>query len=315
MCYDIISNMYIIMQPIWLYCCLYVWPDTEKKHIKVVNWLSLAQKLHIFHTWCTLIAKFYTNNEDAHRNIAERFKKVVKCLYFTQQISLACVLGVIGWMGIFLYSKSSEIDNSFLRLAFTFTLVFVNVTGLVLILVPLILGVLVFTLAYFFLIKVGYIERPADFNGTNFATGSIAQAIHALSGTLHDKLNKKDLTQQELHVKKLDDFQFSEFTNLSITTCPICYEDYGVGSEVLIQPKCHHSFCKNCVFEWFKKNASCPSCRATIKPQIGMKPLGVDQLGFKTETNNTDDVKASQEMDSGDPLPIAINPGFVQVNA
>ena len=133
------------------------------------------------------------------------------------------------------------------------------------------------------MIKCGYVQRPENWDGTSFANGSLAQAIHSLSGTLHDKLNTKELKDQETHVKKLDDFLFGEFKRLNETTCNICYEDYNVGSEVLVQAKCHHNFCKNCVFEWFKKNASCPTCRASIKPQISMKPLGMEEFGFKSD--------------------------------
>jgi len=32
------------------------------------------------------------------------------------------------------------------------------------------------------------------------------------------------------------------------------------------------------VFEWFQKNASCPFCRGKVKPQLGMKAIGVEDL-------------------------------------
>jgi len=169
-----------------------------------------------------------------YEHYSDRVKAYAKCLYLTCQISLAFCCGVVGWMGIFTYTKSEEITNTFFKIAVEWTLIFINVTGLVMLLVPIFVGIIVFTFMWFLLIKCGYVQRPENFDGTSFANGPLAQAIHSLSGTLHDTLNKKDLDNLELHVKKLDDFMIGEFTRIQETTCAICYEDYKVGSEVLV---------------------------------------------------------------------------------
>jgi len=147
------------------------------------------------HTWLSLVAKYVMKHPEEFERYSERLKSYVKCLYLTWQVSLACVCGVVGWIGIFAYAKSPDIENSSLRLAVTLTLIFINITGLVMLIVPLIAGIITFTFVYFLLIKCGYVQRPENWDGTSFANGQLAQAIHSLSGTLHDKLSKKDLEE------------------------------------------------------------------------------------------------------------------------
>jgi hypothetical protein len=47
-------------------------------------------------------------------------------------------------------------------------------------------------------------------------------------------------------------------------SCPICYEDAGVESAVLLTPCCSRSFCAQCILTCLNRSAACPMCRAPI---------------------------------------------------
>eukprot|EP00602_Paraphysomonas_sp_CaronLab_P000885 CAMPEP_0185031734 /NCGR_PEP_ID=MMETSP1103-20130426/19358_1 /TAXON_ID=36769 /ORGANISM="Paraphysomonas bandaiensis, Strain Caron Lab Isolate" /LENGTH=186 /DNA_ID=CAMNT_0027567357 /DNA_START=595 /DNA_END=1155 /DNA_ORIENTATION=- len=47
------------------------------------------------------------------------------------------------------------------------------------------------------------------------------------------------------------------------STCPICLNDMAVGEKVRVMP-CKHVFHSQCVDEWLRVNASCPTCRMSI---------------------------------------------------
>jgi len=42
--------------------------------------------------------------------------------------------------------------------------------------------------------------------------------------------------------------------------CPICFEDFKVGSKV-VQLPCRHLFDRDCIHHWLKQHATCPYCR------------------------------------------------------
>lgn len=46
-------------------------------------------------------------------------------------------------------------------------------------------------------------------------------------------------------------------------TCPVCLNEMSIGDEARSLP-CRHLFHKNCVDEWLRVNASCPTCRCSI---------------------------------------------------
>lgn len=60
------------------------------------------------------------------------------------------------------------------------------------------------------------------------------------------------------------------------STCPICINDMVEGDQARILP-CKHFFHKNCVDEWLRVNASCPTCRASIY-SLGQSSGGADVM-------------------------------------
>lgn len=47
------------------------------------------------------------------------------------------------------------------------------------------------------------------------------------------------------------------------TTCSICMEDFSESRDdnIILLPDCYHLFHQSCIFEWFKRQRSCPLCR------------------------------------------------------
>lgn len=46
--------------------------------------------------------------------------------------------------------------------------------------------------------------------------------------------------------------------------CDICYED----NQKMMEFRCSHQFCFECVRRWFRFNNTCPSCRCIIEPKL-----------------------------------------------
>ena len=53
--------------------------------------------------------------------------------------------------------------------------------------------------------------------------------------------------------------------DLGCASCTVCLVDY-VDQDALKQLPCKHAFHIACIDEWLLLNASCPNCRASIKP-------------------------------------------------
>lgn len=53
--------------------------------------------------------------------------------------------------------------------------------------------------------------------------------------------------------------------DLGSTSCTVCLVDF-VEQDALRQLPCKHAFHISCIDEWLLLNASCPNCRASIKP-------------------------------------------------
>tara|TARA_B100000900_G_scaffold388416_1_gene380442 strand:- start:15878 stop:16249 length:372 start_codon:yes stop_codon:yes gene_type:complete len=51
--------------------------------------------------------------------------------------------------------------------------------------------------------------------------------------------------------------------NLLLDECSICLEQY-IKNDKIINLNCSHSFHKDCLNEWLKKNNTCPQCREII---------------------------------------------------
>ncbi|KAJ7539831.1 hypothetical protein O6H91_11G112200 [Diphasiastrum complanatum] len=52
--------------------------------------------------------------------------------------------------------------------------------------------------------------------------------------------------------------------------CLICLNEFSEGDKVRLLPSCSHGFHVFCVDLWLLTNASCPVCRQSLLPQVGL---------------------------------------------
>ena len=46
--------------------------------------------------------------------------------------------------------------------------------------------------------------------------------------------------------------------------CAICYEDFTVGSHVVVETVCQHRFHKHCIKKWLRLKNVCPLCHRPV---------------------------------------------------
>ena len=78
---------------------------------------------------------------------------------------------------------------------------------------------------------------------------------HAVSGANDAAINAIELVT-------INDDNISQL-NGDNSTCPICLNDMVIGDEARVM-ECKHTFHKQCLDEWLRVNASCPTCRKSI---------------------------------------------------
>ena len=62
---------------------------------------------------------------------------------------------------------------------------------------------------------------------------------------------------------KLPVYKIVSNDNLLLDECSICLEKYKLNDKIISLP-CSHSFHKDCLNLWLKKNNTCPQCRENI---------------------------------------------------
>ena len=69
----------------------------------------------------------------------------------------------------------------------------------------------------------------------------------------------------------------------------MCFEVFMDATTI----SCGHTFCKNCICEWQKRNSNCPLCRMDIKQMVGVKTLDrfVEKIYGHAMGMLSDDVK------------------------
>ncbi|KAK8913987.1 E3 ubiquitin-protein ligase SIS3 [Platanthera zijinensis] len=59
---------------------------------------------------------------------------------------------------------------------------------------------------------------------------------------------------------------------IDCSECPICLEEFRVGSEVRGLP-CAHNFHVECIDQWLRLNVRCPRCRCSVFPNLDLSAL------------------------------------------
>jgi len=80
-----------------------------------------------------------------------------------------------------------------------------------------------------------------------------------------DVNSQTGLSPAELEKLKEREEKVSLTEMLTEQTCPVCFEDYKAGENIISLPKCRHCFHSGCVNEWLAKIPLCPMCRGNVR--------------------------------------------------
>lgn len=83
--------------------------------------------------------------------------------------------------------------------------------------------------------------------------------------------------------------------------CPICLEEFRVGSEVRGLP-CAHNFHVECIDQWLRLNVRCPRCRCSVFPNLDLSALSNLRSEPERPSASEDMVAASRFMRSSQPV-------------
>lgn len=76
--------------------------------------------------------------------------------------------------------------------------------------------------------------------------------------------NKGTPPVAKLIIENLKDNKRTILNAVDTCTCPVCQDELSIGDKV-IDLKCNHSFCEDCIIPWLEKHNSCPLCRMEME--------------------------------------------------
>ncbi|KAG6548334.1 hypothetical protein Mapa_010113 [Marchantia paleacea] len=82
----------------------------------------------------------------------------------------------------------------------------------------------------------------------------------------HPGLYLSPLQEVEKLIQELPKFRLKGVPS-ECTACPICLDEFEVGTEVRGLP-CAHNFHVACIDEWLRLNVKCPHCRCPVFPEL-----------------------------------------------
>lgn len=139
-----------------------------------------------------------------------------------------------------------------------------------------------------------------------FCMPCLIRVLARLQDPRASTVGASDATIDALPVVKIDSSHIQQGGD---NTCPICLNEMVVGEDARLL-RCHHIFHKQCVDEWLRVNASCPTCRKrilgdnspsdgnqgttrnrgsapdTVTAEVTMSPFSLSQSRIVTTTSN-----------------------------
>ena len=103
-----------------------------------------------------------------------------------------------------------------------------------------------------------------------------------------DNAGPPPMSQEEIN--SLNEISVTkEHINLNLQ-CPICMEDFVLDEKVK-ELTCHHFFHNDCIVEWLKLHATCPTCRTSFSTSDNTK----NPTNSSSTTNATNSTNRPQQ--------------------
>ena len=100
--------------------------------------------------------------------------------------------------------------------------------------------------------------------------------------------NRVGLLEADFNRIPIEEYSQSLTQMLSLShlqECPICFEDYKNGDQVMVLPKCKHAFHPECIKGWLVRSPLCPMCRANVRTNLYSNFQGRGQQGYVPPVN------------------------------
>lgn len=214
-----------------LYYSYFIWPYTEKNNYDYVLWMRTALKVHMVQIWCTIARAFIERYFGSHGNNRSSLVQGCNGFFLIWQITLGCLLGVIGIYGYFYYGALKETDDVWFTVSVFITTFAVNYSGAILWMMAA-LGIVICFVAVYMLLAAMGIVSASNVNLINARVDIFGTAIQNMAGVNTNKLNSQECTKLQVHVREADQKLLDLMKIKEEEKCSICFENYDIGSKI-----------------------------------------------------------------------------------
>lgn len=104
-------------------------------------------------------------------------------------------------------------------------------------------------------------------NLANMDGQNLNEYLLGLNGEYGDLNNQVGLSKGDLNQLKGTPYtqSFGSLLSVQQPSCPICFEDFSAGDDVIDLPSCNHLYHTQCIKVWLEKNPLCPMCRSNVR--------------------------------------------------
>jgi len=105
-----------------------------------------------------------------------------------------------------------------------------------------------------------------DTNIVNLLNNVFVTGNYDISGSIvNDNVNNTLIyNDNSLNTMYLDEFRFSDISNVIYSTCPITRDILSPETQVIQIKTCKHYFKRDAFIPWLRQSNICPYCRASI---------------------------------------------------
>ena len=109
-------------------------------------------------------------------------------------------------------------------------------------------------------------QNNNDTNIVNLLNNVFVTGNYDISGSIvNDNVNNTLIyNDNSLNTMYLDEFRFSDISNVIYSTCPITRDILSPETQVIQIKTCKHYFKRDAFIPWLRQSNICPYCRASI---------------------------------------------------